>query len=402
MERVATEQQPGTQTEETSRQSAMGREGRLVSLDAFRGATIASMILVNNPGSWKYIYPQLAHASWHGWTFTDWIFPFFLYIVGVALTLSFAKRVAAGDNKTRLFVHVVRRSVIIFALGLFLAGFPFGLAWGHHFSLETIRIPGVLQRIAICYLVASAIFLTSGLRGQIIWTVSLLALYWIALMVVPVPGYGAGVLDPTGSLPWYIDSNLLAGHTWRGAPVPGFDPEGILSTLPAIATTLFGVLTGHWLRTQRSMEEKTGWMFVAGNAFLLIGAILDIWLPINKNLWTSSYSIFMAGWALVCFAMFYWLIDVKGYKKWATPLVIYGMNAITVFVLSGIVGRMLGLITVTESDGTQLPLQPFIFRHFYLPLAEPLNASLLFAISFILVMFLVVWILWRQKWFLKV
>jgi predicted acyltransferase len=203
----------------------------------------------------------------------------------------------------------------------------------------------------------------------------------------------------TGRLPTIgREGRLVSLDAFRGATIASM----ILSTLPAIATTLTGVLTGPWLRTQRSMEQKTGWMFVVGNAFLLLGAILDIWLPINKNLWTSSYSIFMAGWALVCFAMFYWLIDVKGYKKWATPFVIYGMNAIAVFVLSGIVGRMLGLITVTESDGTQLPLQPYIFRHFYLPLAEPLNASLLFAISFILVMFLVVWILWRQKWFLKV
>jgi predicted acyltransferase len=401
MERTAVDQVPGNAGERLIQPAAVAHNGRLVSLDAFRGATIAAMILVNNPGSWKYIYPQLAHASWHGWTFTDWIFPFFLYIVGVALTLSFAKRIGRGDNRMHLFLHVVRRSAIIFALGLFLAGFPFGLAWGHTLSLDTIRIPGVLQRIAVCYLVASSIFLMTGLRGQIIWTVSLLALYWIALMVIPVPGYGTGILEPTGSLPWYVDSHVLAGHTWRGAPVPGFDPEGILSTLPAIATTLFGVLTGHWLRTPRSMEEKTVWMFVAGNSFLLIGAILDIWLPINKNLWTSSYSVFMAGWALICFATFYWLIDAKGYRRWATPLVMFGMNAITVFVLSGVVGRVLGLIRVTEPDGVLVPLQPYIFQHFYLPLASPLNASLLFAISFILVMFLVVWFLWRQKWFLK-
>jgi predicted acyltransferase len=205
-----------------------------------------------------------------------------------------------------------------------------------------------------------------------------------------------------GNLCWYIDSTVLAGHTWRGAPVPGFDPEGILSTLPAIATTLFGILTGHLLRSQRSKEEKTAWMFVAGNALLLLGAILDIWLPINKNLWTPSYSIFMAGWANVCLAMFYWIIDVKGYSKWSTPFVIYGMNAIAVFVLSGIVGRLLYLIKVSLPDGTSTTLQGYIFQTVYLPLASPINASLMYAITFIAVMFLVVWWMWRKRWFLKV
>jgi len=375
---------------------------RLLSLDAFRGATIAAMILVNNPGTWSAIYPQLRHAAWNGWTVTDWIFPFFLWIVGVAMTLSFAKRVEAGGSKGKLMGHVVRRAVIIFALGMFLAGYPFGLLFGHHLSWEHIRIPGVLQRIALCYLFASMIYLYTGLRGQIAWLVGLLIGYWLLVANISVPGYGAGVYEPLGSLCWWVDANVLAGHTWRGAPVPGFDPEGIVSTIPAIATTLFGVLTGRWLRTDRSRDEKTAWMFVAGNALLVLGATLDMWLPINKNLWTSSYSVFMAGFALVCLAMFYWLIDVKGYKKWATPLVIYGMNAITVFVLSGVVGRTIGLIKVAMPDGTELPLQAYIFQTYFLSIASPINASLLYAISFILVMFIVVWVMWKKKWFLKV
>lgn len=374
---------------------------RLLSLDAFRGATIAGMIMVNNPGTWGAIYPQLRHAAWNGWTFTDWIFPFFLWIVGVAMTLSFAKRVEAGENKGKLMLHVFRRALIIFGLGMFLAGFPFGLL-GSHFSLDTIRIPGVLQRIAVCYLIGSFIYMYTGLRGQILWLIGLLVGYWLLVALVPVPGYGAGSYEAMGSLCWWVDSNVLAGHTWRGAPVPGFDPEGILSTIPAIATTLFGVLTGRFLRTEKSKEEKTAWMFVAGNVLLLLGAILDMWLPINKNLWTSSYSVFMAGWALDCLAIFYWLIDVKGYTRWATPFVIYGMNAITVFVLSGVVGRLLGVIKVTMPDGSALSLQPYIFQTVFLPLASPINASLMYAICFISVMFVVVWYMWRRKWFLKV
>ena len=292
--------------------------------------------------------------------------------------------------------------MIIFGLGIFLAGFPFGLLFGHQFSFENIRIPGVLQRIAICYLIASAIFLWTSLRAQIAWIVGLLAAYWLMVKLIPVPGYGAGVMQAQGGLCWWVDSTVLAGHTWRGAPVMGFDPEGIVSTIPAIATTLFGVMMGHWLRSKRSAEEKTVWMFVAGELLMLIGAILDMWLPINKNLWTSSYVIFMAGWASVIFAMFYWLIDVKGYKKWALPFNIYGMNAITVFVLSGLLAKTMGLVKVTQDDGTLISLQRHIYTHIFVPIASPLNASLLYAICFIGVMFIVVWLMWRMKWFLKV
>jgi predicted acyltransferase len=376
---------------------------RLVSLDAFRGATIAGMMLVNNPGTWSTIYPQLRHAEWHGWTFTDWIFPFFLWIVGVAITFSFAKRVQAGADKGKLLAHVFRRAAVIFALGLFLAGFPFGLLFGHQFSFATIRIPGVLQRIAVCYLIASFIYLYTGSwRSRLGWTAALLAGSWALMKLVPVPGYGAGVLDPLGNLCWWVDSNLLAGHTWRGAPAPGFDPEGIVSTIPAIATTLFGVLTGEWLRSNHTPEEKTAWMFVAGNVLLVLGAIMDMWLPVNKNLWTSSYSVLMAGFALVCLATFYWVIDVKGYSRWAKPLVIYGMNAITAFVLAGVIGRTLGLIKLPGADGNPQSLQQWIFQTFYVPLASPLNASLLYAVSFMLLIYAISWIMWKRKWFLKV
>ncbi len=378
------------------------QQSRLLSLDAFRGATIAGMILVNNPGTWSAIYPQLKHAAWNGWTFTDWIFPFFLFIVGVSMVFSFSKRIESGASKSDLYKQVFKRAALIFLVGLFLNAFPFGLMSGHNFDLATLRIPGVLQRIAVCFLIASLIYLNTEWRAQLAWVIGLLALYWILLVSVPVPGYGAGVLEPLGSLCWYIDSNLLAGHTWSGAPAPGFDPEGILSTLGAIATTLCGVLTGYWLRSSSVKPEKTAWMFVAGNILLLLGAIMDIWLPINKNMWTSSYVVFMAGWSLVCFAIFYWLIDVKGYKKWSMPFIIYGMNALAVFVLSGIVGRLMGLITVTRVNGTAILLKGYVFENYFLAFAGPMNASLMFAIAFITIMFVVVWIMWKKKWFIKV
>ncbi len=374
---------------------------RLVSLDAFRGATIAGMILVNNPGNWSTTYPQLLHSRWNGWTFTDMIFPFFLWIVGVSIQFAFTKRLQRGTTKGRLMMHAVRRSLIIFGLGLLLNGFPFGLL-GDTFSFATWRIPGVLQRIAVCYLVSSAIFLSSGPMIEAAWVVALLGLYWIASMVIPVPGYGAGLLEPTGSLAWFIDSHLLSGHTWVWAPAPGFDPEGILSTLPAIATTLMGVLTGRWLQGPHSKEEKTAWMFVVGNVLLLVGVILDMWMPFNKNLWTPSYAILMCGWALICLAVFYWLIDVKGYSKWSKPFFVFGVNAIAVYVLSELVAILLGVITLPGSDGVLVPLQQWIFQSIFLPLASPIKASLFFAICFDLLMFAFVWGLWKKSIVIKV
>lgn len=375
---------------------------RLLSLDAFRGATIAGMILVNNPGTWSAAYPQLLHAPWNGWTFTDWIFPFFLFIVGVAMVFSFAKRKESGAGKKDLYLQILKRSAKIFLLGLFLNAVPFGLLFGHQFDISTLRIPGVLQRIAVCFLIVGFLYLNTNLKQQIWILFGLLAGYWAMLKLIPVPGYGAGVLEPLGNLAWYIDSNLLAGHTWSGAPAPGFDPEGIISTLGAIATTLAGVLTGYWLRSGAGKEEKTAWMFAAGNLLLVAGLIMDIWLPVNKNLWTSSYVVFMAGWALVCLAMFYWLIDVKGYTAWAKPAIVYGMNAIAVFVLSGVVARFMGLIKVQRADGTATSLKNYIFENAYLAIASPINASLLFAITFIVVMYAFVWVLWKKKIFIKV
>lgn len=375
---------------------------RLGSLDAFRGATIASMLLVNNPGSWDAIYPPLRHAPWHGWTFTDLVFPCFLWIVGVSLTLSFAKRMEQGADRAALFRHVVQRSAIIFALGLLLAAFPFGLLPAHHFNPLTLRIPGVLQRIAVCYLVASAIFLRTGPRGQIAWIVGLLAGYALALKFIPVPGFGAGVLEPQGNLVWWVDSHLLAGHTWSGAPTPGFDPEGILSTIPAIASVLLGALAGHWLRRGRPGRQLAAGLMGGGVVLLIVGAAFGLLLPINKNLWTSSYTVFMAGWAQLLFGVFHWLMDVRGWRRWALPFTLYGMNALALFVLAGLIARLLGLIQWSGANGATVSLKGWLYSTAYTPYFSPLNASLAFAITFVLLHFALAWALWRRGWFLKV
>jgi predicted acyltransferase len=257
----------------------------------------------------------------------------------------------------------------------------------------------VLQRIAACYLVAAAIFLRTGWRGQAAWAAGLLAAYWAMLTLIPVPGHGAGHLEAVGCLPWWVDSHLLAGHTWSGAPAPGFDPEGLLSTLPAIASTLLGALAGHLLRRSEPGPVKAGRF---GLGLLLAGWGLAPWMPINKNLWTSTFAIFMAGWSTVLCAGFYWLIDVRGQRRWATPLVIYGMNAIVIYGLAGLISRLLGLIGWTGADGGQVTLKGWIYHGIFTPLANPLDASLLFAIAFVLLHLLFAWLLWRRRWFVRI
>ncbi len=367
------------------------KTARLLSLDVFRGITIAGMLLVNNPGSWSHIYPPLRHAEWHGCTPTDLIFPFFLFIVGVAMVMSLSKRLARGDSQGKLFGQVVRRTLIIFGLGLLLHGFPY-------YNLSTIRLPGVLQRIALCYFFASIIVLKTNLKGQVTTAVVLLLAYWALMKLVPVPGYGAGVLEKEGNLAAYIDNALLHGHIWQ----PTWDPEGLLSTLPAIATTLFGVLTGHWLQAKRGQYEIVSGLLVAGCFALALGWMWNAWFPLNKNLWTSSYSVYTAGMALCFLGMCYYLIDVKGYKGWTKPFVVYGMNAITVFVLSGIVGRLLILWKVGGTPEAPLALKTWIYQNLFASWAGPLNGSLFFAMSYVLFWLGMMWILYWRRIFIKV
>jgi predicted acyltransferase len=376
--------------------------GRLLSLDVFRGATVAGMMMVNNPGTWSEIYPPFKHAAWNGWTFTDLIFPFFLWIVGVAMTFSMSKRVEQGADRNKLMLHALQRAATILVIGLFLNGFPFGLVFGHHFSFAVMRLPGVLQRIAICYFIASIVVLYASTLWQIRWTVLFLIVYWVLIKTVPVPEYGVGILEPKGSLAWYIDSTLLSGHTWVGAPAPGFDPEGLFSTLPAIATTLFGVLTGHFIRSNRTQEEKTAWMFIFGNSLVFMGLLMDNWLPINKNLWTSSYSVFMAGMALNIFAFCYWLIDVKGYKRWTKPFEIYGLNAITMFFLAGFIGRLAGLIKFAGADGNPISLKGWYYQLLFVPIGDPMIASFLHSVAFMLGLYVIAYVMYKYNIILKV
>jgi len=371
----------------------LARTPRLDSLDAFRGATIAAMLLVNNPGSWSHIYAPLRHAEWHGWTPTDLIFPFFLFIVGVSMVFSLGGQLARGASRAALFRKAGRRALILFGLGLVLHGFP-------KYDLATIRIPGVLQRIAWAYLPAAAILLTLGVRGQALIAGALLLTYWALLTLVPVPGIGAGVLEPGQDLGAFIDRLIFTtDHLWAYSRT--WDPEGLLSTLPAIATVLFGALAGHWLRSERSGPEKAAGLFAAGTVALALGAAWGAVFPINKNLWTSSYAVFTTGMALHALGICYWLIDVHSRKRWAKPFIIFGTNAITAFFLSSLTARILGLVRWQTDTGTTT-LKAAIHDTLFVPWLRPVDASLAFAIGYVLFWLAFMAVLYRRKIFIKV
>jgi predicted acyltransferase len=378
---------------------------RLLSLDAFRGFTIAAMLLVNNPGDWDHLYSQLAHAKWNGWTFTDWIFPFFLFISGVSLTLSLSRQIRAGAAPAALLLKLSKRAAVVFLIGLALNLYP-------NFDFSTVRIPGVLQRIALCTLMAAPIVLWFNWRQQCGWVLALFALYSVLMLLVPVPdvagNVGTGVLEPGCDFGAFVDRWLLSGHLWAASRT--WDPEGLVSTLPALGNLLLGVLAGHWIEQRLEKAEKTVWLLIAGLVCLWLGAALDAtFMPINKSLWTVSYAIFMNGWALIAFGAFYWLLDASSSFRlqqrsaWLLhPCVIYGMNSLFIFALSGVMAKTLLLIKVTQIDGSLMSLKAILYAAIQsLPL-EAVNASLLYATLFNSFMFCIAWLMWRQRWFVKV
>ena len=356
---------------------------RLVSLDAFRGLTIAAMILVNNPGDWGHVYWPLGHAPWHGWTPTDLIFPFFLFMVGMALP--FSRRTRARE--------ALRRTLVLAGLGLFMAAYPY-------FDLTTVRIPGVLMRIAVCYLAAWAIQRLTGPAGQALVAGFLLALYWYLVTRVTVPGGTPPNLEPETNLGAWVDRTLLAGHLWKQSRT--WDPEGLLSTIPAVATTLLGLLAGGWLRSEGEANRKAGGLLLAGLALVVAGLAWGASFPINKNLWTSSYALFTGGMAAYLFGLLYWIADVRGHRSWCRPFVIYGRNAILVFVASGLLAKTLALIKVTGADGTSVSLQAVLYRTLLASWLPPYTASLAWAVANVLFWYAVLRELDRREVYLKV
>lgn len=371
---------------------------RLVSLDLFRGATIAFMIIVNNQDE-EVAYRPLKHAQWNGWTPTDLVFPFFLFIVGVVLAFSFAGRLRHGESRGTLVAHVVRRGLILFAIGFLLHGFSAG------FQLDHWRVYGVLQRIAICYMISAVLVLCSGRSGTLaaIATGCLVG-YWVLMRYVPVPGFGVPVrdvplLDPDRNLAAWLDRKLLMGHLYEGTR----DPEGVLSTIPALATSLLGVLTGQWLRDARDVTQKAAGMFVAGLIGVGLGEFFNLWFPINKKLWTSSYVLLTAGLALMSIAILYWLVDGKRWRGPVTkPFVILGMNAIAAYVFAELLAVLLDGVNFRLAGGETISLGELIYRRWFVPLGSPPAASLFFSFASLLVCFFAMWVLYRKRIFIKI
>jgi predicted acyltransferase len=377
------------------------RPGRLLSLDFLRGLTIAFMILVNNNGSEVYAYWPLKHAAWNGFTPTDLVFPTFLFLVGISTVFSSASRIAQGATRQSLLLHVVRRSVILFLLGLVVNSFPF-------FNLHTMRFYGVLPRIAICYLIVASLYLVSpGWRGKVALAVAALVGYWMLMRFVPVPGYGVPgrdipLLDHDANLTAWLDRQIFsASHLYERTR----DPEGLLSTIPALATALLGLLTGIWLRTQRKLTQKVSGVAIAGFTGILLGGLWNFTFPINKKLWTSSYVLFAGGLSLLLLALCLAIVDLPEKKsgkqdrsRLLTPFFIFGTNAIAAYVFSELLAAAIASIRLQSG----LNLQQYCYQLIAQVVPNPSFASLLYSLLFVVVCWLFVAALYRRKIFLKV
>ena len=375
---------------------------RLLSLDVFRGMTIAGMLLVNNPGTWGAIYPPLEHAAWNGWTPTDVIFPFFLFIVGVTTHLSLSSRRARGATDRDIVMQIVRRGLIIILLGWLMAGFPYYPLT----RITGIRFGGVLPRIGVCYIAGALLTMKTSLKQQVAILAVLLYGYWFLQTLVPVPGYheiGALLLNnPDATLSAWLDRTVLGlPHLWVGSKT--WDPEGILSTVPAIGTVILGVFTGRWItRKEVPIEERLNALFVAGAIAMVVGLMWNWSFPINKSLWTSSYVMFTAGMAAVALAVCIWLVDVRAIRWWTGPFVIYGMNPIIAFVGSGVLARIIYSLIKVSYGGKVISLEAAMYEAAFASWLDPRNASLAFAICTVLFWLAVLTVLYRRKIFLKV
>lgn len=364
---------------------------RLISLDVFRGIAIAGMILVNMASLGK-VYPFLDHAEWNGCTLADLVFPFFLFIVGVAIAFSLSKYTKGKPPTASVYWRILRRSAILFALGLLLNGF-----WNYDFN--TIRIMGVLQRIGLAYLLAALAILNLPKKGQWALAAILLVGYWLAIAFIPVPGYGAGVLTPEGNLGAFIDRLIIGtAHLYKGDNYNGMgDPEGLFSTLPAVVTVLAGYFAGIWLRKQPPYTRTSINLALVGIICLLVGWNWGLFFPINKKLWTSSFVLFTAGWAILLLAGCYELIEVREFRRWGKPFEVLGWNAIFIFVAS-----VLGIKLLVKTQVGTVSTYNWILQNFLVPWAGEMNASLLFAFLTLLFWWGVAYLMYWRRWFVKV
>ena len=380
-------------------ESANPQDERLMSLDIFRGLMVAGMILVDNPGSDEKTYWAIKHAEWNGWTTADFIFPAFLFLVGVSIVFSFAARLRRGESRRRILLHAFKRSLILVAVGLFVNASPvIGV------DLHAWRLEGVTQRIAVCYFVAAILVLWTDFRGQLIAIAVCLVGYWALLRFAPVPGLGVPgrdipFMDPDKNIAAWFDRKLFMGHLFDGTR----DPEGIISTIPAIATTLIGVLTGYWLRANRTRGTIAVRMLLFGILGLVAGEVWNAWFPINKYIWTSSFVLFTGGFSLVFLALLYWILEIKRWRgAWTMPILVFGMNAIAGFVADSLVYGPGYSFTVKAADGTAVAWHDAAQARLMSLGANAANASLIYSLGALLFCWGLLWILWRKKIFLKV
>jgi predicted acyltransferase len=368
---------------------------RSLALDVFRGLTLAGMILVNNEGDWNMAYSQLRHTAWHGFTLADLVFPSFVFIMGVAVAFTASGRSINGVKATARpdWGRVLQRVIILFALGLVLNFDPSRLTLAHY------RIPGVLQRIALSYLFCTLLVAYTGKWIQAVAAAGLLAAYWALMKLVPVPGFGAGDLSMHGNLAAYIDNHLIPGHLFK----PVWDPEGLLSTLPAISTGLIGVMAGHGLRGKRSELDKISGLIAAGCILVVAGLIADYWFPINKNLWSPSFVLFTCGLAMNGLAICMWVVDFKKVRFWTAPFVVLGVNSITAYVLSEfMMGVTIVLPVARSAGGEMITLRKYFYGNILAPVAGPSNAAVIYALICLAITAAAVGALYKKKIFIKI
>jgi predicted acyltransferase len=371
-------------TTEGTKESA----GRLVSLDVFRGITIAAMILVNFPGNEEFVYAPLNHTHWNGISPTDLIAPFFLFIVGVAIAFSYSKRLEAGVRPSDLYPKLIWRAAKIYLVGMFLnvlGLFP-------DFNFADIRYTGTLHRIAIVFLVCGLIFLNSRWRTQAIIAAVILVAYWLALYLIPTPGYGKVMLERDINLAQWIDQHFMPGRLYQKV----WDPEGILSTFPSIVTGITGMLAGRFLINVKSQEYRVMWLFLAGFISTIVGVAWNWVFPLNENIWTSSFVLFTSGLAAMTLASCIFIVDILNYRKPFQFGVIYGMNAIAIYVLADIIALPFYVIKFGGSS-----LNEYFFNIFTSLGAAPKFVSMIYAIMYVGILFIPAYLLYRRKIFIR-
>jgi len=377
----------------------LNSSSRLMSLDVYRGLMVAAMIVVDNPGSDEHAYWPIMHTKWNGWTPADFIFPSFLFLVGISIVYSFAARLQRGDTRRKIFAHAVKRSLMLIAIGMLVNASPIiGL------DLDTWRFEGVTQRIGICYFFASILELWAGRREQWLALLACLVGYWALLRFFPVPGAGVPgrdipFMDPLQNLPAWLDRKLFMGHLYDGTR----DPEGILHTIPAIGSTLIGVLTGHWLRKQKDARKLIAGMLLSGIVGILAGVLWNRWFPINKNLWTSSFVLFSAGLALLFLSLLYWMLEVKRWRgAWTMPILVFGMNAIAGFVADSFIYGPGYTFTARAPNGAIMNWHEAAQAWLEAAGLATANASLVYSLAAVAICWFLLWLLWRKKIFLKI